>query len=78
MSNFLKTAMGGKSTVPSAMPAPKPLGPVQQDGNVIPQQAPPTRAPLRDKQASPAAHNTSGIERAMGAAADKLHPTKRS
>lgn len=37
----------------------------------------PTRAPLQDRRASPASGNTSGLERAMGAAADKLHPTKR-
>lgn len=34
----------------------------------------PTRGALADRSASPGGYNTSGIERAMGAAADKLHP----
>lgn len=37
----------------------------------------PTRAPLQSRSASPAAYNTSGMESAMGAAADKLHPVRQ-
>lgn len=68
MNNYLK---------PTASAAPAPAGPVQQDGNVIAQTAAPTKAPLRTQQGSPASMNTSGIERAMGQHADKLHPVKR-
>lgn len=68
MSNFLK------SSTPAA---PQPAGPVQQDGNVIAQTAAPTKAPLQSRSASPAHMNTSGLERAMGAHADKVHPVKR-
>lgn len=34
----------------------------------------PTRGPLQDRRATPAGSETSGIERAMGAHADKVHP----
>jgi hypothetical protein len=64
MTNFLKQA-------PAA-----PAGPVQQDGNIVPQQPAPTKAPLRPRSASPAELNTSGIERAMGQHADRVHPVK--
>jgi hypothetical protein len=70
--NFL-----GSTATSAPAPAPGPAGPVQQDGNVIAQQLAPTKAPLRTQSASPAHLNTSGLERAMGAHADKLHPTKR-
>lgn len=36
----------------------------------------PTRAPLAARSASPSSGYGSGIESAMGAMADKLHPTK--
>jgi hypothetical protein len=60
-----------------AVPAPQPAGPVQIDGNIVPQQARPTRAPLQARSASPPQHNTSGIERAMAAEADRLHPPRK-
>lgn len=34
----------------------------------------PTKGPLQSRSASPPNTNTSGMERAMGAHADKLHP----
>lgn len=74
MSNFLKSPAAGKSTAAPA--APLPAGPIQQDGNVIAQQARPTRAPLQERRASPPELNTSGIERAMGQHADQLHRVK--
>lgn len=37
----------------------------------------PTNAPLRIGRASPTSPQMSGMERAMGSAADKLHPVKR-
>lgn len=36
----------------------------------------PTRAPLERREASPSKYNTSGMERAMGALADKTHKPK--
>ena len=36
----------------------------------------PTRAPLQARPASPGQYASSGMEQAMGALADKLHPTK--
>lgn len=36
----------------------------------------PTRAPLHDRSASPANYASSGMESAMGAHADKMHPPK--
>ena len=38
--------------------------------------APPTNAGLQTRRASPAKYMTSGIEKAMGAMANKLHPVK--
>lgn len=37
----------------------------------------PTRARLQDREGSPAKYNTSGMEGAMGALADKEHVRKR-
>lgn len=37
----------------------------------------PTRGPLQTRSASPASTNTSGMETAMAAHADKVHPPKR-
>lgn len=37
----------------------------------------PTKAPLASRSASPPSSNTSGMERAMAAHADKVHPTRR-
>lgn len=68
--NFLGSTA---TSAPSAPAAPAPAGPVQQDGNVIAQMAKPTKAPPQDRRASPPELNTSGIERAMGQHADKLH-----
>lgn len=45
----------------------------QLDGTPINQRPAPTKAPLAPRYASPANYNTSGIERAMGEHADKVH-----
>ena len=37
----------------------------------------PTKGPLAARSASPAAYATSGIERAMGDHADKVHPVSK-
>lgn len=37
----------------------------------------PTKGPLASRSASPAGYNTSGMELAMGQAADRLHRVKR-
>jgi hypothetical protein len=68
---------GGVNTPRPQTPTQAPAGPVQVDGNVIAQQPAPTKAPLQPRSASPANMNTSGIEAAMGAHADKVHPVKR-
>ncbi len=47
----------------------------QIDGNLTNLGAAPTRAPLKSRQASPS-EGRSGMERAMGALADKVHKRK--
>lgn len=37
----------------------------------------PTNAPMAPRPASPAEHNTSGMERALGQMADKVHPVRK-
>ncbi len=58
-------AMGGSQDDPSLKGS--------QGSNPVP-----TRGPIAARSASPAAYATSGIERAMGAHADKMHPTSKS
>jgi hypothetical protein len=48
----------------------------QQDGTPISTVAKATKAPLQTRSASPNNYNTSGMERAMAAEADRLHPPK--
>lgn len=75
MSKF--NALAGKTAGTAAPSAPAPAGPVQIDGNVIAQQAKPTKAPLASREASPSNYGgRSGMENAMGDLADKLHPRK--
>lgn len=69
MSNFLNTP-GAPSL------APKPVGPVQLDGNVSVIPPKPTKGPLQDRRASPM-QGRSGMEQAMGALADQLHQPRR-
>lgn len=38
---------------------------------------PPTKGPLASRSASPKQYATSGMEKALGAHADKVHPPKR-
>lgn len=68
MSNFLNN--------PAAAPAPPPVN-TQIDGTPTNMGEKPTKARLHDRSASPADHNTSGMERAMAAHADKVHPTRK-
>lgn len=65
---------GYDRTMHSTKPTP---GPVQQDGNqnMMPPKA--TNAKPQTRSASPDAYNTSGMERAMAAHADQVHPIKR-
>lgn len=48
----------------------------QADGTQTNMGAKPTKASLNDRSASPNMASRSGIEAAMGAAADQLHPPK--
>lgn len=66
-----------------AAPAPsKPAGPQpnpgikQIDGNQSGLGMKPSRASLNDRSASPAGSDRSGMEGALGALADKLHPPR--
>ena len=66
---------------PAATPAPAApragMRPPQIDGNRTTAPVEPTKGPLQTRVASPAKYNTSGIERSMGALADKMHSPKR-
>lgn len=68
MNNFLNS--------PAAAPAPKPVN-TQIDGTPTNMGEKPTKARLETRSASPAGNNTSGMERALAAQADKLHPPRR-
>lgn len=67
MNNFLST--------PAAAPPPVNQ---QADGTQTNMGTKPTKASLNDRTASPNMAGRSGIEAAMGAQADKLHPPKFS
>lgn len=67
MNNFLNA--------PAAPAAPAPVN-QQIDGTPTNMGTKPTKASLNDRSASPASPGRSGIETAMGAQADKLHPPK--
>lgn len=68
MNNFLDRA-----APPAA--APPPVN-TQADGTLTNMGTKPTKAPLQSRPAAPTNHNTSGMEGALGALADKLHPRK--
>lgn len=70
----MKNVLQGVAPAPAGVPAvPSNTGPSASD-EVQGHNPPPTRAPLASRSASPAGYNTSGMERAMGAHADKMHP----
>lgn len=48
----------------------------QIDGNISALGLKPTKGSLQDRSASPSGGDRSGMETAMGAMADKLHPPK--
>lgn len=68
MNNFLNS--------PGAPAVPPPVN-TQIDGTPTNMGEKPTKARLQPRSASPDSNNTSGMERAMAAHADKLHPPKR-
>lgn len=71
VNNFLNTP--GAPAAPPPPPVEK-----QRDGTpMVDRGQKPTRAPLQTRSASPANYATSGIERAMGSQADRMHPSKR-
>lgn len=70
MNNFLSNP----ATTSPAMP--QLTGPTQIDGTATNMGVKPTKAPLQTRSASPDRNNTSGMERAMAAEADRLHPPK--
>lgn len=59
---------------PDAAPIIKRPAPVNQDTSG--DNPKPTKGPLQSRPASPNGYATSGMERAMGAQADKMHPPK--
>lgn len=65
MKNALAAAIPATNTIPSVS------GETDYGANPAP-----TRAPLASRSASPGGYATSGMERAMGAHADKEHPVK--
>lgn len=66
MNNFLNAPAGA---------APAPVN-TQIDGTPTNPGTKPTKASLNDRSASPSLPGRSGIEAAMGAQADQLHPPK--
>ena len=62
----------GAPAVGNVRPAPQPQK--QLDGNPVPTAPKPTKAGLATRVGSPNSYGTSGIEAAMGASADKIHP----
>lgn len=74
--NFLaQTQAAGVVPAPAASSG---LRPAQIDGSqTTAPPAPVKGAGLQTRSASPSNYNTSGMERGMGALADKMHPVKR-
>lgn len=78
-----KTFSNPLASTAAPAPAAKPAaqgpaaGQVQLDGTKTTQFSKPTNRPLQPRSASPANYNTSGLEAAMGAHANKMHPPKR-
>lgn len=69
MQNFLNTSGTITLPVPISVNA-------QADGTPTNPGTKPTKAPLQSRPAAPTNHNTSGMEGALGALADKMHPRK--
>lgn len=66
-----KTPLAAAKAVQATNPAP-----MQQDGNQNVMPPKPTKAGLESRSGSPRGMNSSGIENAMGALADKTHPVR--
>ena len=62
--------------MPLTTPAPQTL--IQRDGTPTTPSVKPTKTGIQAREASPRAYMTSGIERAMGTAADSLHKVGKS
>jgi hypothetical protein len=72
--NPLAAPTAGQAPAPPSTSAT--LRPPQLDGNQTTAPPKPTKGPLNSRQASPNNYNSSGLENAMGALADKMHRPK--
>lgn len=77
MKNYMADAAPGTTKPgPSAAVLPRDPGMRSVSGDEQGTNAPPTRAAPASRSASPDAYTTSGLERAMSAHADRVHPLK--
>lgn len=71
----MKNVLQGVQPAPAGAPAtPAPGYSPSASDEVQGHNPAPTRAPLASRSATPGGYNTSGMEKAMGTHADKVHP----
>lgn len=76
MKNYMADSVPGATNKPSTNVLPRDPGMRSVSGDEQGTNAPPTRVPLAPRSASPDAYTTSGLERAMGEHANRVHPLK--